>query len=144
MATYTITNRPTLLEEGDRVIFTVKGKTNEYSVRSSYLNNVLTLFRNNEVFCCLHLDKEKFVNSSYGYESRGGSWPESKTNDFPALTRLVNALFHTIAEREPDQMKPAPASMTSQQHLEAYLSTFSSERFRSKVKEILAVLETVA
>ena len=79
------------LKEGQEVIFTIKDKNYIYKVCKSYLQAEKGF--NDQIFLDLKLDKVKFANSAYGYDSDGGDWPNSKFRDFAALTRLVEALF---------------------------------------------------
>ena len=79
------------LREEDVVIFTVKGEKYKYIVCKDFLKEVHAY--NDKIFIDLKLNKVKFANYAYGYESLGGNWPESKPRDFAALTRLVEALF---------------------------------------------------
>lgn len=81
------------LREGDIVIFTINSKKYKYTVWKDFLKTENEGASNNEIFFDLKLDKVKFANYAYGYESRGGDWPSSKFKDFAALTRLVEALF---------------------------------------------------
>ena len=79
------------LREGDIVIFTVKDEKYEYAVCRDFLKEVHGY--NDKIFIDLKLDKVKFANYAYGYESIGGDWPESEYRDFAALTRLVENIF---------------------------------------------------
>ena len=79
------------LKEGQEVIFIIKSKNYIYKVCKSYLQAEKGF--NDQIFLDLKLDKVKFANSAYGYDSDGGDWPNSKFRDFAALTRLVEALF---------------------------------------------------
>ena len=79
------------LKEGQEVVFTIKDKNYIYKVYKSYLQAEKGF--NDQIFSDLKLDKIKLANSAYGYDSDGGDWPESKSRDFVALTRLVEALF---------------------------------------------------
>ena len=79
------------LRERDIVIFTIKDKKYEHVVHNSFL--ALEKDDNDRIFLDLKLDKVKFANYAYGYESQGGDWPQSRFKDFAALTRLVEALF---------------------------------------------------
>ena len=79
------------LKEGQEVVFTIKSKKYKYEVWRSFLKEENSY--NSQIFLDLKLDKIKFANSAYGYDSDGGDWPESKSGDFAALTRLVEALF---------------------------------------------------
>lgn len=80
------------LKEGQEVIFTIKDKNYIYIVHPehSYIKN---LDYNDQIFKDLKLDKYKFFFNYYGYEPGVGSWPESKSRDYSALTRIIEALF---------------------------------------------------
>lgn len=79
------------LKEGQEVFFTVNGEKYKYTVWKDFLKEEHAC--NDKIFIDLKLDKVKFANYAYGYESLGGNWPESRSRDFAALTRLVEALF---------------------------------------------------
>ena len=79
------------LKEGQEVIFIIKSKKYKYEVWETFLKEEHSY--NSQIFLDLKLDKVKFANSAYGYDSDGGDWPNSKFRDFAALTRLVEALF---------------------------------------------------
>ncbi len=97
----TITNLKELgerkvLQLDDIVIFTIKKEILKYYVYSNFLNHDN---HNNRIFDILELnknDKNKLAEKIYGYKIYGGDWPESKENDFPALTRLVKELYRII------------------------------------------------
>lgn len=80
------------LKEGQEVIFTIKDTDYIYTVYTEYLNSQ-GLFRNDKIFEDLGLNKINFCSDCYGYDPYDGDWPESKFNDFTALTRVVEALF---------------------------------------------------
>ena len=80
------------LKYGQRIVFTIKDKNYRYEVCTNYLQKLGGGY-NDEIFSDLKLDTKNFANSAYGYDSIGGDWPESKFEDFTALTRLVEALF---------------------------------------------------
>ena len=69
----------------------IKSKKYKYEVWEIFLKEEHSY--NSQIFLDLKLDKVKFANSAYGYDSDGGDWPNSKFRDFAALTRLVEALF---------------------------------------------------
>ena len=79
------------LKEGQEIVFTIKDKKYKYYVWKSFLRAKRDF--NDQIFSDLKLDKIKLANSAYGYASNGGDWPESRYEDFSALTRLVEALF---------------------------------------------------
>ena len=79
------------LKEGQEIVFTIKDKNYKYKVYKSFLKEENVY--NDKIFLVLKLDKVKFANSVYGYDSLGGDWPSCNCADFAALTRLVEALF---------------------------------------------------
>ena len=80
------------LKKGQKVIFTIKDKNYIYTVYSQYLC-IRNSDYNDQIFKDLKLDKFKFCSDCYGYASGRGDWPESKNEDYAALTRIVEALF---------------------------------------------------
>ena len=80
------------LKERQEVVFIIKDKKYKYAVWKDFLREE-DKGDNDKIFIDLKLDKVKFANYAYGYESLGGDWPSSKFRDFAALTRLVEALF---------------------------------------------------
>ena len=80
------------LNSGDKIIFTIKDRNYIYTVYSQYLNNKGSYY-NDQIFKDLKLDKYKFFSNCYGYEPGKGDWPESKNEDYFALTKVVEALF---------------------------------------------------
>ena len=80
------------LKQGQKIVFTIKDKNYKYEVYTNYLQKLEGGY-NDEIFLDLKLDTKKFANSAYGYDSIEGDWPESKSRDFAALTRLVENLF---------------------------------------------------
>jgi hypothetical protein len=87
------------LRENDEVVFLVGDETElvRYEVRSRFLYNLSSM--NSRIFDFLNLDKGKFCSEAYGYESGGGGWPESKDEDYAALTRVVEALYRIIEKK---------------------------------------------
>ena len=79
------------LKEWQKIIFTIKDKDYKYVVWKSFLR--IEGDFNDQIFSDLEIDKVKFADYAYGYASDGGDWPGSKSRDFAALTRLVEALF---------------------------------------------------
>ena len=80
------------LKEKQEVVFTIKDKLYTYRVYPSYLSGMGT-FTNDQIFIDLNLDKYKFCSDCYGYKTDCGAWPNSKDNDYAALTRVVEVLF---------------------------------------------------
>lgn len=95
MTTYTIDNRPTLLEKGDLVVFELKGETLEYEVHLAHLDRAEG--SNDRVFKLLAVSPEDLAMDAYGYlDTLSGRWPYFRREDFAAATRLVNKLFERI------------------------------------------------
>lgn len=80
------------LKEGQEVIFTIKDKNYIYIIYSQYLC-IKNSDYNYQIFRDLKLDKFKFCSDYYGYEPGRGDWPESRSEDYSALTKVVEALF---------------------------------------------------
>lgn len=95
MATYTNTNPPTMLEQGDQVIFRVRGDEYRYKVRHNHLSTCD--YDNSKIFDVLGINKEKLCAGAYGYSTGSGVWPTVKNDDYAALTRAVWAIYAEIA-----------------------------------------------
>ena len=80
------------LKMDQEIIFTIKDKNYIYIVYPKHLS-IKNLEYNDQIFKDLKLDKYKFFSNCYGYEPGVGSWPESKNEDYFALTKVVEALF---------------------------------------------------
>ena len=80
------------LKEKQKVVFTTEYKIYTYIVYSSYLSSTGP-YSNGQMFIDLGLNRYKFCSDCYGYEINSGSWPESESGDYAALTRAVEALF---------------------------------------------------
>ncbi len=99
------------LEFGDIVEFTIKKEILKYEVKSWFLNiirdNDFDYKMNEEIFRILGINKNKIAEKIYRYplNGNGGDWPNSKANDYSALTRLVKELYLIIEEREPKYTK---------------------------------------
>lgn len=114
------------LKEGDIVIFTIKGKKYKYIVYRNFLKEEYAC--NDKIFIALKLDKVKFANYAYGYESLGGNWPESRYRDFAALTRLVEALFPYCDEVTVDgKIVYSKSEKTISTELKSFISSSKSE-----------------
>ena len=110
-------NEKGCLEYKDEVIFTVKEKIIEYKINGSFLNNLRKLnnnlnniLLNDEIFEILRINKDQISEKAYGYKSIShgntkGYWPETTTEDLPALTRLVKELCTIIEEGKPKYTK---------------------------------------
>lgn len=107
MTTYTINNRPKLLAPGDEVVFVVKGKELHYYTDTAKPGSYIKCYSWTDdgyraIFNVLGLDARAFASEAYGYPAGRGEWPKASSHgDFPALTRLVNALYDRIASLEP-------------------------------------------
>jgi len=100
MTLYTIDNRPRLLRKDDYVIFVIEGRNLKYCVNHTFLNGHGC--GNDEVFKGLGMSRpqlDDFASLHYGYRSNGGCWPVCSSCDWPALTRLTNALFDLIEDK---------------------------------------------
>lgn len=87
------------LEQGDEVIFQVNGKALKYRVSVNHL--FCTNDHNDAIFRELGLNEDAFCERHYGYPSDGtGIWPYCEAKDFPALTRVVKALYDEIEKRK--------------------------------------------
>lgn len=115
---YDIYNRPTLLAEGDRVTFQVMGHDAlEYLTADTYMGH--DEGSNADIFYQLGMtedEKYRFCSGHYGYGSNGGSWPSCFTEDYPALTRVVNAIFQRLvvpSGSEDDARVPVDQGLTN-------------------------------
>lgn len=116
------------LAKGDTVIFTKDGKQYEYKVESCYLRYPDGL--NDEIFTVLGLDKRKFCENVYGYEAMAGSWPDTRIDDYPALTRAVVKLYEIIEGKtaketyiQIDEFMGGRISLTKQTKMQKLTST---------------------
>lgn len=93
-------NKP--LEKNDRVVFYYKGIILEYTVADSFL--ALERYgRNEKIFKLLNLSTYDFAKQHYGYTPGAGDWPTCKSEDYIALTRIVEALFDEIEKQETEK-----------------------------------------
>jgi len=75
---------------------TVILKDIKYSVKSQFLQEK-NYADNSEIFQVLSIpSKEELAKKAYGYEQKGGDWPECEKDDYAALTRLVIELYKII------------------------------------------------
>ena len=95
MTSYENGKEPKILKRGDIVTFKVKDMVLEYEVSRSFLNMSAGAI-NRKIFEVLGLNATEFCKKYYGYKPYDGDWPESKPDDFEALTRVVKALFKII------------------------------------------------
>lgn len=82
----------------DSIIFNIKGEKYRYYVAHAHLSNLVDF--NDEIFKNLKINKWEFCKDIYGYiptnyisNNIDRSFPESKYNDYGALTRVALALF---------------------------------------------------
>ncbi len=94
-----------IVEVEDRVYFTVGEEHVEYKVDKWYLDcySISNNF-NYKIFNLLKIDKLKLASEVYGYEASFGDWPSCKSDDYPALTRLVKELYKIIEEKYPTEV----------------------------------------
>ena len=105
--TITIENykRSTTPAYGDHVIFSLNGKKLDYQVCSSHLSSCTSGIPNDGIFDELHLNKVVFCERAYGYSQYGdGIFPQCKNEDYSALKRVIDALFHKIEETFSEQV----------------------------------------
>lgn len=86
------------LERSDEVVFNISDTQIKYRVRGRFLDELNEMY-NDRIFTFLKLDKMTLAIDCYGYDIRSGGWPNSRTDDFEALTRLVKKLYEIIEER---------------------------------------------
>lgn len=86
------------LKEDDTIVFHGPNGPVEYVVISSHCENKHG--SNDQIFRDLGIaDRYTLCDGYYGYTSdRGGTWPNFKAYDYPALQRLVDHLHHLCAE----------------------------------------------
>ena len=75
----------------DRIIF---NENHVYSVASKYLRGENC--DNEDIFEYIHVDKYDFCEKAYGYHPDNGFCPECKLEDYPALLRLIKAIFRKM------------------------------------------------
>lgn len=122
------------LKEGDFVTFRINGKDVGYKVAPNHLK-IHTGGKNSEVFDRLGLSREGKMTlavSAYGYpisvEHGRHDWPESKSGDMAALTRLVN-LLHLMC-KEQDAKKFAKDGMWMTDGLKSAIESISDRYWR--------------
>ncbi len=97
----------------DKVIFTINEEKIEYEVKGTYLKDLSSnnyLSNNDKIFRILKLNKNKLAEKAYKVKRTGNPendnyWPETKGEDYPALTKLVRELYTIIEEKEPKYTK---------------------------------------
>lgn len=66
----------------------------EYNVTKRWLSN--NEGSNYAIFDVLDVDGKEFCEKAYGYKPYSGGFPECEEKDYPALTRVVKALFEAL------------------------------------------------
>ena len=106
---YTIDNYKDLetksLELNDRVVFEVHGLRIVYRTKEKWFDVMETVphivASESEIFKILNIENHiEFCSTFYGYPAREVSidtWPDCKTYDYAALTRVIIALFDIIS-----------------------------------------------
>ena len=137
MATYTIQNPPSLLRHEDQVIFEYQGEQFSYEVRHSYLCGDRS---NSEIFVALGLHPGVLAEGAYGYRpgcyGEDGCWPEFKSGDYAAATRLVWLLFGQLDLKEAMDIREFINPQTVIQPMEELLRKGSWDPIRDKIYEI--------
>ncbi len=91
------------LKTQDIIEFTIEKQIIKYHVCNcclfDHINN--NVHDNDKIFRLLKIDKYDIATKAYGYKSLAGVWPTSRTDDYPALTRLVAELYKIIEKKEP-------------------------------------------
>lgn len=103
MGNKTIYNKEDLraieLELDDKVVFKVGDETLNYTVNSKHVGYDGS-YCNYRIFNVLGLDKKKFCNKLYGYESGDGDWPTYKEKDFEVAKKVIEELYSVIDLRK--------------------------------------------
>lgn len=80
-------------EAGDRVSFNVGGEILTYELASRYLLNKAPTQENHLIFQALGIQNQReFCSKIYGYEQRGGNFPEWQSGDLEAGNRIIHVL----------------------------------------------------
>ena len=89
------------LKYGDKVVFRTNGNELHYTVQDNYLEDNDDS-KNLNIFIALNFNEvaiKNYAEEMYGYKPKNegvtykqGAWPETKGEDFEALTRLVEGL----------------------------------------------------
>ena len=93
-------NKRKILKYGDTVEFTVLEQVIIHEVHTCFLS--VDGEYNDYIFKELKLNAKEIAKKCYKYDlEKYGShdWPESKKNDYAALTRLVKRLYEIIEEK---------------------------------------------
>lgn len=80
-----------IYKEKENVTFVIGSKTFEGYISKNHVCLVYTT--NYAVFDALNIpSKKEFCSKHYGYRADDGGWPECKSGDYEALSRLIHAL----------------------------------------------------
>jgi hypothetical protein len=97
------------LEQDNDVWFTINGMDLQYRVRDNFL--MYLGGDNSKVFAALGIEDAKaFATAAYGYQAVSvdrDDWPECRTRDYAALTKLVLALYAKIEGKKAGSFKVA-------------------------------------
>ena len=88
------------LRHRDIVIFKLTDKKIlKYAVRTCYLICESEPYMNETIFYHLELNRNDFCEKMYGYKVYGGGFPESKNEDYEALTRAAKQLLFLLEKK---------------------------------------------
>jgi len=93
-----LTNLGRPLNDCDALEFHINGKVLNYRVYGNYCEDGCgndTIFK--ELGFTTETDKKNFATTYYGYEARGGGWPETISDDKIALTKLIKEIYRRIS-----------------------------------------------
>lgn len=79
------------LVKGDELVFIFEMEKYNYSVECDYLKSRSS--GNDSIIIDLGLDKYQFATTVYGYDVISGGFPETKRDDYEALTKITLAIF---------------------------------------------------
>ena len=86
------------LKYNDTLIFRIENKEHKYKVLSCHLQN--NTGHNGHIFEIIEVkDKYIFCKKYYEYDAHYGNFPECKEQDYEALTRIVEAIYGIIEEK---------------------------------------------
>jgi hypothetical protein len=123
MTTYTKSPTKTLAV-GDKVVFKTPKGTLTGVVTRGFTGRLFVNFPDSNSLVFDHLGitgKEAFCEKAYGYAPKGGSWPETDGEDYPALTRAVRAVFNKCR-------KPTKAELAKQRADEKHAAELERKR----------------
>jgi hypothetical protein len=89
---------------GDNIHLKVNNNIFIGEVRNRYVH--FEGYCNNFIFKHLNLNKYEFCSEHYGYEVGYGDWPEFKSGDFCALTKVLIEIFKLLdPNNKPPKLK---------------------------------------